>query len=200
MTDEELNDIALEAIDEENQDDIAATSSGVAAKVAAKKKIAVVNTFIKQSKLTEDLAFSEHNLNDAMMNQASLFSYYASTSAKAQLQCDRLKTKLDYINATIDVELREEAAATGTKVTETLLSNKIKLDPRYVKSIAHYNESKAIAAMLKSTTEAFQQRRDMLVQIGKDAREDRLGELRIKANSERMDGIKQTVKAAVAKS
>ena len=194
MTDEELNDIALEAMDDDTQDDLAAP------KKAVKKKPSIVKTFVKQSDLALDLAFSEHNLNDAMMNQASLFSFYASTSAKAQLQCDRLKTTLDHITATIDVELREDAVATGTKVTETLISNKIKLDPRYMKAIAYYNESKAIAAMCKSTTEAFQQRRDMLVQIGKDAREDRLGEIRIKANTERMDGIKQTVKAAVAKS
>lgn len=186
ISEDELNAIAEEALQSES------SAFEEVSTPEPKRKAFSIKTFIRQSELQEDLKFSEHNIDDAMMNQASLYSHYATQGAKAQLQADRCKSQLELIEALIDKELRDEAAENGTKITEAALTKAVKLDSRYQKAVANVSESKMIASMTKSTTEAFGQRRDMLVQIGKDLREERLGELRIRANTERMGDLKET--------
>jgi hypothetical protein len=191
ITDAELDAIAEEVIAEEviAEEEVK----------AAPKKSKAVKTFNTQAKLLEDLSFSQNNLDDAMMNQASLFSYYATNSAKAGLQSDRLKVEVEYIEALIHKDLHEQAIANGSKITEAAITKMIKLDSRYMEAISNYNTAKMVAAAAKSTTEAFSQRRDMLIQIGKDQREDRLGEIRISAGNEAIDSLKRRALESVKK-
>jgi len=191
ISDAELDAIAAEALAEEGLEEVETP--------APKRQANPVKTFIKQSQLKEDLTFSQHNLNDAMMNQASLYSFYSSCSAKAQLQADRMKVEVERVEAQIDNELREEANQDGKKVTEALLAKQIRLDPRYQRAVSNHNEAKMVASMTKSTTDAFAQRRDMLVQLGKDQREERLGELRERANQERMTDLKDAAMSKVGR-
>lgn len=149
-----------------------------------------VKTFISQTQLQSDLSFSHNSLDDAMMRQASLYAHYGTQSAKAQLQADRMKNQMELVEAQIDKELREEAAAEGKKITEAQIEKAIRLDSRYQRAVSRYNESKMVASMTKTTTEAFTQRRDMLVQIGKDLREERLGEVRVRASQDRVESLK----------
>lgn len=186
LSDDDLNAIANEAL----SDQAISGFEGADTKPKSKPRTSI-KTFIKQSELKADLAFSVNRLDDAMMNQASLFSHYANQAAKAQLQADRMKNELELVEALIDKELRDEAAESGQKITEALLAKQIRLDPRYQQALKNSSEAKMIAQMTKSTTEAFSQRRDMLVQIGKDLREERLGDLKIKQGASRVEQLKE---------
>lgn len=186
MNESELNELAAEAIGEPIE--------------SVTPPEAKVKTFIRQSELSEDISFSQNNLDSAMMSQPSMFSRYSMVAAKAALQADTFKVALERIEATIDKELRDAAIADGVKTTESGITKSTKLDPRYAKAVQDYNEAKMVAAATKSTTEAFSQRRDMLIQIGKDQREDRLGELRISAGKERMSDLVSEAKSKVGRS
>lgn len=172
MNEEDLDAIVSEVLEDETKPGSFAEPE--APKSSAKPKPKVL-AFINQTALKEDLSFSPNTIDDAMMTQASLFAHYATQAAKAQLQADRLKSQVELIEALIDKEIRDEAADSGRKITEALVEKTIRLDSRYQDAVSNYNEAKMVATMTKSVTEAFTQRRDMLVQIGKDLREERSG-------------------------
>lgn len=170
-----MNQEDLDAIVSEVLEDEAKPGSFAEPAPSQQAKKPKVLAFINQTALKEDLAFSPNTIDDAMMTQASLFAHYATQAAKAQLQADRLKSQVELVEAMIDKEIRDEANDLSKKITEALVEKSIRLDARYQEAVNNYNEAKMVATMTKSVTEAFTQRRDMLVQIGKDLREERGG-------------------------
>jgi len=206
ISDAELEAITLEALGETDHPESDSSQTEATEEVVEEapalakqppKKASGVKTFIKQSELASDIAFSEFNIDEAMMSQAAMFSRYANVSAQASLQSDRLKTRLEYVEAVIHKEFHDQAVETKTKVTEAGITKMTKLDTRYQKAAKDYNEAKMVAAAAKSTVEAFTHRRDMLVQIGKGQREDRLGDLRIKERADRIQSLRESAMSKV---
>lgn len=134
-------------------------------------------------KLREDVAFNEHNLNESFMNQAAHVAYYSVIAHRSAEAHEKAKAKLDLVEAMIDNELRNEAIDKGEKVTEALLAKKIKLDTRYQAAQYAVIEARTKAGITKDAMEAFRHKRDMLIQVGADQREEMKGELRMKAVS-----------------
>lgn len=144
-----------------------------------------VRDFIDAKKLREDLAYSPHNLTDAMINQASMFSYYGVLSADAAKQVDVVKMLLENTEAAVSQIIRDEAAAAGEKVTEGGIATKIARHPRVISMKKSLNEAKRVESIGKTAVESFRHRRDMLVQLGLIQREEMKGELSIQARSAR---------------
>jgi len=155
--------------------------------------------FIDQEQLKQDISFSPDNLTDAFMQQAALFAYYATLSARAQHQADKRKHALEIVEAKAGLQIREAMAAKKEKVTEGIITSRVQLNDVVVKATSDYNEAKMIAALCKSTTEAFSQKRDMLIQSGADQRGERKGELRMNAISGDSAGMGQRALDALKK-
>lgn len=131
--------------------------------------------------MKKDVAFSDVNLDDAMMNQASLYAYYATLAAQAQRTVDRLKIQVDIVESKTHDRITSELRDAGEKVVETAVAKMIQRDPDFVTAQVKLADAKMDAFVAKEALEAFKQRRDMLVQIGVRAREEMKGELRIAA-------------------
>jgi hypothetical protein len=142
-----------------------------------------IRSFIDKEKLKEDIAFSDENIQVAFMNQASLFVHYATKAHQARLQADRLKHRLDVLESRLDGEIRKEAAETSAKLTEGGIAARIKVDPRHMELKDSLLDAQTIADLCRDVLEAFRHRRDMLVQFGADVRQEREGELRLRAKS-----------------
>lgn len=138
-----------------------------------------VKSFVDREQLARDVAVSSTNLSDAFCSQADMFAYYSAQAAHAEHQFERLKDKKDWLMASIDHALRQEAIAKGDKLTEPQIEKMILRDPRYQKFASLCNDAKREVARAKGATEAFKQRRDMLVQAGADERQERKGSLRM---------------------
>lgn len=169
-----------------------------AKKAAAPRKVGVVQAFINPEELKEDIQYSEAAISNAYSDQASKFVHYAHLAQQAAHQTDRLKSKLDLTEAKIDKEIRDEAADKGSKVTEKYIANQIILDKRYQKALENYHEAKMISGLTKEALDAFRQRRDMLIQVGADLREEMKGELRMRAKEDRKSDIKDRALSAAA--
>lgn len=140
-----------------------------------------VKIFINPVAFKEDVSINMADLDGAFMTQASLFAHYGMQAAKAAEQMDNLKLLLDVTEAKLSVEHRDDLMSTPGKVTEAMIASAVMTDPRYIRVRKGYNESKGVLEMLKASTEAFRQRRDMLIQLGTNAREERKGEIFIKS-------------------
>tara|TARA_B100002049_G_scaffold198966_1_gene157049 strand:- start:1010 stop:1522 length:513 start_codon:yes stop_codon:yes gene_type:complete len=139
----------------------------------------VFKKFIDPAKLKEQVAFSDVDIDTAMMQQASLYSYYGNIYAQAQHQADRFKTHMTHVRARVAHAVREDAAEGGKKVTENMVEERIILHPDYIQAAKLANDSRMIAEMARNALEAFKQRRDMLVQVGKRQLEEMKGQARV---------------------
>jgi len=137
-------------------------------------------TSVDAKQIVKDTTINPVDLDNEMLVQAGLFSNYAASTAKAELAMDNLKLKRDIVHAQVDKEVRDAAADEGRKVTEKLIDAEVSTDIRVVKVIRRHNELKAEFNTLKGVLEALKQKRDMLVQLGINSREEWKGEVRVK--------------------
>lgn len=126
--------------------------------------------FINPTELKSDLQFDPSDLDNAMLNQAALYGHYAIMAAKASLQRDQMETRLDIIKATLSKKVRIalEASAKG-RVTEAMVEQEVNRHRTYVSAKSALDEADSIAKLLQSTLKAMEMRRDMLVQLNKNA-------------------------------
>lgn len=150
------------------------------------KELAVT---IDTNQLKRDVAINITDLTSAMMDQSGLFAHYAQLCADAQRQMDRAKIAVELTEARVHHELTREAHDAGTKTTEAALSKALMRNGKMVKVKMQYADAKMIHALAKEALEAFKQRRDMLIQIGVNAREEMKGELRIQAIEANAQGV-----------
>lgn len=125
-----------------------------------------------------DLDIDFNNLNQAFLNQAALYAYYSGIHAQAMRHEARQKLMLEVEEAKIAKAIRDKAAADGTKITEKQIEQEISRTASYVKAVIAYNDAKAQTAVAAGAIESFRQRRDMLIQLGAQAREELKGEVR----------------------
>lgn len=137
-----------------------------------------VKRYIDPEKLSQDLAINEFNLDLSMMNQAGHFAYYAHLAAQAELQLSKFEQLEEIIVAQADKKIRNEAAVSGTKMTEAQVKAAIILEPKTIAIKKAVNEARMVASMCKSAADSFRHRRDMLIQKSFNSREERKGELR----------------------
>lgn len=122
--------------------------------------------------LIRDTSISPEDLDSAFISQASLFAFYAEQSRIANKKVDNFKMRIDMVEAELDKEIRDEAALTSSKITEKSIEQEIKRSERYQKAVMSYNDAKAMAQLLRDSLDALKQRKDMLIQLGNNQREE----------------------------
>jgi hypothetical protein len=152
----------------------------------ARTKVFKVRAFIDPKQLQSDLSYSLVDLSKAMSEQGSLFIHYASLMARASRQVDDVSMLLEITESRIYRKLRDEAAKSGSKMTETQLEKEVNVHPQMIAMKRAKNEAKQIEGNAKAAVEAFRQRRDMLIQEGATQRaEIERGATSINARNER---------------
>lgn len=146
-----------------------------------------LKNFIDHENLVKDLSYSDLDLTAAMMNQAGLFARYGVLAAQASAQVDLVKLKLEKAEADVYKAKRDEAAASGEKITEAMLGNMVALDEDIIDLKLKLSKAKRVEAIAKIAVEGFRHRRDMLVQQGLISREERKGDIRIMEKKTRED-------------
>ena len=139
--------------------------------------------------MLNDVKFEPENLDKAYIDQASLFCYYAEQSRLASKKMDNFKLRIDTVEAELDKEARDEAATSGTKTTEKAIEQGISRNEKYVKCVMAYNDAKATHQLLRDILESFKQRKDMLIQIGMNRREE-LKSSGLRLNESTQDDLK----------
>lgn len=165
---------ALESIEESKPEEKAAPAHEAAPTVRA---IAVVKEFVDIAKFRGDVAINPLTIDDSFVTQASMFAHYGILAAAAAKQVDKLKLKVKTVEAELNNRYRKQFLADGVKSTEGMIANAVATDARYIKAQRDYIDAEEQLEIAKIATEGFRQRRDMLIQLGADAREERKGEL-----------------------
>lgn len=183
---------AEEPLDMGSADEVGALSSDVP-KTSARAQLSY---FVDVNQFNRDTKLTEATLDQAMMEQASLRAYYGTQAAQAEAQHARLKVRFDVLEAKLYDEHRKALAAGGEKVTEKMVENAVKLDARWSKAKNAVIEAETIASINKSLVISLADRRDMMIQLGADRREEFKGQLRITAAQDERENLSQRAAAA----
>jgi hypothetical protein len=160
-------------------------------------KAAELDFYIDVDEFRRDTAISEVNLDDQMMKQAGLRAYYGAQAARAEAQAGRVKARFEVVEATLYNHHRKELNKSAEKVTEKAIENAVKLDPRWIKAKNTVIEAESIASINKSLVFSLQDRRDMIIQLGADRRDEMKGAARVMAAQDERDALrKRAVNAA----
>ena len=153
--------------------------------------MAIKTDFIDMVSFGKDVLVDKNNLSESFANQGGMFAHYSVAVYQASLQASSKKLLMDTIYATLDKEVREAAVASGEKITEDKVKQSIRMNPKFIIAQKDHIEAEALYDHYRNLLEAFRQRKDMLVQMGADAREEMKGELRMSAADQyrRANGI-----------
>ncbi len=142
-----------------------------------------VEDFVSPQQLRDDLEINQLDLSMSMMRQAGLFAYYSTLAAKAEKQLSQMEQLQDIIEARLDRKVRDAAVAAGTKITEAQVKAQIALEPKAIAIRTAVNKARMVSSICKSGADSFRHRRDMLIQLAFNSREERKGELRVTDNT-----------------
>ena len=146
----------------------------------------------------KDIAVSDNNLDTAMMQQAGLFAFHAAESARAEAQHNRVKLRFDVVEAKLYDRHRKALALTVDKVTEKMVENAVKMDPEFLAAKNLVIEADMLSSFNKGAVESLRHRKDMIVQLGADRREEYKGQTRIMAIEQGEEAARSRALAAVA--
>lgn len=153
--------------------------------------------YVDVDQFRDDTRVTEINLDKCMIEQSGLRAYYGATAARAEAQAARVKAKFEVVEATLYDHHRKELAKMGEKTTEKMVENAVKVDPRWLKAKNMVIEADTIATINKSLVESLKDRRDMIIQLGADRRDEYKGAARVLAEQGQRDDLRDRAMRAI---
>jgi hypothetical protein len=128
----------------------------------------------------EELRLAEETINENLRDQPSLFAYYAVLAEIADSEMAEAKLALEVTESQLDAQVRAELIAAGTKATETMIRGKIVTNDVYLAAVSQLNVLRKNYGILRAIKEAFSHRKDMLVTLASNMRQQMDPEIYIK--------------------
>jgi hypothetical protein len=135
--------------------------------------------FVPAAQWQADTTVKETTLNENMTQQAGLRAFYGVQAAMAEEQHSKLKQRLELTEASLSDYYRRSFLTTGEKVTEKMIESAVRADDKYQKVKSLVIEAESIVNQNKAIVAAMGDRKDMLVQLGADRRNEMQGQLRV---------------------
>ena len=148
------------------------------------------------SKFIDETRITDINLDESFQKQSSLRAYYGAIAAQQDAEAARAKMNVDVVEAQLDRKYREAAATEGRKVTEKALESAVKLDPEWAEAKKRYIDAQCMADIARTMVASLNDRRDMLIQLGADRRDESKGQARVMLAQQEADRLARIRDAA----
>jgi len=130
--------------------------------------------------IKEKLKVDPKNLNAELIEQPGLFAYYAYEMSKKKEELEELELDLDILESETDRKVRNNFLIKNEKVSEKKVEmvvmsiTKVKeLKRKIIKVNAEYN-------ILKGIVRAYEQRKDVLVSLSANMREENKSDINLR--------------------
>ena len=148
-----------------------------------------LKTFVDADELKRDIAINPTDLDTAMIEHPSLYVHYATQTVNARRQHERLKSAFEILEARLDKHYRESFAEEGKKVTENVIRSAIVTDSRWATMNARVIEAQSIWKLCEVAERAFDQRKDMILEVARDRRKEKEGAMRVLEQTEARERV-----------
>lgn len=120
----------------------------------------------------EELAFSEHTLNQATFTHASKYVWWTEILSHAKRQLQSQETAFDLLNAQLGNRAREAISAQGGKPTKDNVNDWVLTQEEYGKAKAELDWWANRVFQLQYVVKAWEQRGNSLIQAGAQYRKE----------------------------
>ena len=103
----------------------------------------------------QHLLIDKHHLDEAISHQSSLLYQVSSELALSLSVRDELKQHVDEAYAFISLGLRDEAAKSGTKITEDFIKQSVMTESTYTDVVKDYLSQKGYCDRVQALKDAF---------------------------------------------
>lgn len=154
--------------------------------------------FADPDQLKVDISIDLTNLTGAMQTHASTYVHYAQQAVRARRQFERYKTAVEIQEALLDSKWRTTLKEENPKTTEGQIRAAVVTDPTYRAANSKLIDAQMEFRMAEIAERAFDNRKDMLLQIARDAARESAGPLRVVANQTSRDRLDQMMARTAA--
>lgn len=112
--------------------------------------------------LQDSLLINQNALDYEIMHQAQTYNEIGIATVEAKSEADALYEAYKNTDATLNISVREELTALGTKFTEAIVAAKVATHPDHVTAYQDYLNAKLVADKLSVLKDAYSQRSSML--------------------------------------
>jgi len=113
--------------------------------------------------------FSESNVEDEMIRQASIYSYYFGLMCVAKKQMNDFSADIMRITSKLRSGFKQ---GSSTKLTAKDLDDLVGVDEAYLAANKELNSATFKYELLKGLVRALEQKKDMIVQVSANKREE----------------------------
>lgn len=142
-----------------------------------------IKTFFDEAKAQDQLRTYHADINLDLTQHSGMYSHYASLLTKAETQYERISYTIEKMEARRDAAIRAEMDATGEKATEGKIKAKLTLDPMISDLRRLLIDAKEQVSLLKVHCDALKHRKDCLMQLAMNMREEFKGSPTIMGNA-----------------
>lgn len=126
------------------------------------------------------LSIDVANLDNELVQQPETFVHYALKAAQRKSLMEKAKLERDTTERRLYLQYRDTAVASGEKTTEALLDARVKASDEYLAACAAFSAHQEQYFIFDAITEAYRQRKDMLITVAANARAEMDTNLNIK--------------------
>ncbi len=141
----------------------------------------------------DTIAVDTNNLSECFANQAALYGHYTRQSREATVQAGLKKVLLQAKIGILDKDIRDRAIADSKKISESLITSEMDRTPEIIALKKELIEAEATETFGRDALRAMDHRKDMLIQLGADARAEMNGELRMSGGSSAAEAYKRSI-------
>lgn len=156
--------------------------------------------FVNPEQLAKDVSIDGANLSENMKSHTALYVMYATKAVRAKRQYERYKTAFEVLEAQLDSQHRTALKEENAKTTEGQVRAAVVTDPRWSAASGRVIDARMVYQLADIAVDGFEQRKDMLLQIARDAGREQAGALRVvsgPASTDRlMSAMERTALAA----
>lgn len=156
--------------------------------------------FVNPDQLKKDISIDITDLTGGMQQHASLYVHYATQAVRAKRQYERNKTALELLEAQLDSRHRQQLKEENPKTTEGQIRAAVVMDPKWKAMSSRVIDSQQIYRIAEIGERSFDHRRDMLLQIARDAAREGAGQLRVAANGAAKERLLESMERTAAAS
>lgn len=147
-----------------------------------------LKSFIDPDQVKIDISINTGDLDTAMIEHPALELHYATQTAHARRQYERIKSAVEILEAKLDAEIRT-AWVGEKKPTEAAIKAAVLSDKRYSSAQSKMIDAQHIWKLCEATESAFHSRKDLLLEVARDRRKEKEGQMRVLEGQEMRESV-----------
>ena len=157
-------------------------------------EVAPISEYVNPDEFRMDVSIDMTDISKEMQQQTQKYAMYAMKAIRARRQYEIAEKALEITESQLDAQHRAVLKEENPKTTEPQIRAAVVGDAKYRSASMRVINARQEFGLAQAAERSFDQRRDMLLQIARDAAREQAGPMRVVANQTAKDRIMSAIK------